>query len=137
VPIATPAVLRPLPVASLTALASPKFAQRFALDERHDVVEEPAGLAGVEQREDVRVLQLGRDVDLTQEPLWADGGGQLGSQDLDGDLAVVLEVVGQVDGGHAALAQLARDPVVVGERVAQAGLKGRHGPKMRPPRGLG
>ena len=39
---------------------------------------------------------------------------QLGVQDLDGDLAVVLQVLGEVDGGHAALAELAFEAVAVG-----------------------
>ena len=48
-------------------------------------------------------------------PLGAEHGGKLGAQDLEGDLALVLEILGQVDGGHAALAQLALDAVAVGE----------------------
>jgi hypothetical protein len=31
------------------------------------------------------------------------GGGELGVKGLDGDLAAVLEVFGQVNGGHASL----------------------------------
>ena len=77
----------------------------------HDVVEEAVGLAGVEQRQDVRVLQPGGDADLAGEALGAEGRGELGAEHLDGDLAVVLQVVGEVDGGHAALAELALDPV--------------------------
>jgi hypothetical protein len=34
----------------------------------------------------------GADLDLLDEPVGAEDGGQLGFQDLDGDLAVVLEV---------------------------------------------
>ena len=46
----------------------------LALDERHDVEEEAVDLAGVEQREDVRVLEVGGELDLGQEPLGADDG---------------------------------------------------------------
>ena len=42
-------------------------------------------------------------------------------QDLDGDLAAVLEVLGEVDGGHAALAELALEAVAVGEGRGEAG----------------
>ena len=45
---------------------------------------------------------------------------QLGAQHLERDLAVVAQVVGQVDGGHAAGAELALDPVAVGEGGGQA-----------------
>ena len=40
---------------------------------------------------------------------------ELGVEDLDGDLAAVLQVLGEVDGGHAALAELALDAVAVAE----------------------
>ena len=49
--------------------------------------------------------------DLADEALGAEGRGELGAEHLDGDLAVVLQVVGEVDGGHAALAELALDAV--------------------------
>ena len=41
-------------------LAGQAVAERLALDERHDVVEEAVGLAGVDQPEDVRMLQARR-----------------------------------------------------------------------------
>ena len=73
------------------------------------------------------MLQVGDGLDLAQEPLGADHRGELGAQDLDGDLAVVLEVLGQVHRGHAALAQLALDAVAVGERGGEAEGIGIHG----------
>ena len=82
---------------------------------RHDVEEKAAGLARVEHREDVRVGQPGRHPDLAEEPVGADLGGDLGPEDLDGDLAVVAEVVGQEDHGHAAFAELSLDPVPVAD----------------------
>ena len=66
------------------------------------------------------MLEVGGGLDLREEPLRAEHGGQLGPEHLDGDLAVVLEVVGQVDGGHAALAQLALDLVGIGQGGLQA-----------------
>ena len=50
-----------------------------------------------------------------EEAVAADDGAQLGMQDLDGDLAVVLQVFGEVDGGHAALTELALETVAVGQ----------------------
>jgi hypothetical protein len=44
----------------------------------------------------VRVLQIGRELDLGQEALGADDGGQFRAQDLDGDPPVVPEIVGAV-----------------------------------------
>ena len=65
----------------------------------------------VEQRQDVRMLEPGGDADLAGEAVGAEGRGELGAEHFDGDLAVVLQVVGKVHGGHAALAELALDPV--------------------------
>ena len=67
------------------------------------------------------MLELGGDLDLAQEPLGTDDRGELGMQHLDGDLAVVLEVLRQVDGGHAAPAELALDQVAVGQGGGEAG----------------
>ena len=50
-------------------------------------------------------------LDLAGEAVRAERGGELGAEHLDRDLAIVLQVLGEVDGGHAALAELALDPV--------------------------
>ncbi len=73
------------------------------------------------------MLEIGRDLDLGQEALAAEDGGELGVQDLDGDLAAVLEVFGEVDGGHATLAQLAPHAVPVGDGRGEAGRGAGHG----------
>ena len=77
------------------------------------------------QREDVRMVEPRRDPDLAQEPLGAEDGGQVGAQHLERDLAVVLQVAREVDGRHAARADLALDRVALGEGGAQA-LSGGH-----------
>src|SRR6266496_3781621 len=57
----------------------------------------------------------GRDADLAQESLRAQRGGDLRPQDFDRDFAAVLFFFGEVDGGHAAAAQLTLDGVAIGE----------------------
>ena len=57
------------------------------------------------------MVQRGGDVDLAEEPLAADGGADLGVEDLDRDRPVVLVVLRQVDRGHPAPAQQARQLV--------------------------
>ena len=47
-------------------------------------------------------------------------GGQFGLQDLEGDLTFVLDVVGQVDRGHATRAKLTLDGVAAFEGCVQA-----------------
>ncbi len=61
------------------------------------------------------MAQRGDGVDLGEEAVGADGGGELGAEHLDGDIAIVLEVVREIDRGHAALTELALDPVAVGQ----------------------
>jgi hypothetical protein len=76
--------------------------------------------AGVEQRQDVRVLELRRCLDFLDEAVPAEDSGQLGLQDFDRDFAIVPEVFREVDGGHAAGAELALDSVAVGECGGEA-----------------
>jgi hypothetical protein len=61
----------------------------------------------------VRVLQVGRELDLGQEPFGADHGGQLGTQHLEGDAAVVPHVLSEVDGRHAAGPDLPVETIAV------------------------
>ena len=102
-------------------------ADGLAFDVRHDVEEEAVGLAAVEERQDVRVLEVGGGGDLAQEPLGADDRGQLRPEHLDRHLAVVLEVLRQVDGGHAAGAEFLLEAVAVGEGLGEAGKRVRQG----------
>ena len=103
------------------SVAAQARAQRFPGDEGHDVVEQAVGLARVDQAEDMGVLEVGGDLDLGEEAGAAEDGGELGVEDLDGDLAAVLGVLGEVDGGHAALAQLAHEMVAVGQGGLEPG----------------
>ncbi len=61
------------------------------------------------------VGEPGRGLDLAQEPLGAEGRRELGAQHLDGDGAVMLQVLGEVDRRHPAPTELALDRVAVGE----------------------
>jgi hypothetical protein len=83
--------------------------QRLSVDEGHDVVEKAVRLARVEEGQDVGVLEVRGRADFGQEPIGPDDRRQFRAQYLDGDLAVVANVVGEIDRGHAALAQLTLD----------------------------
>ena len=67
------------------------------------------------------MAELRRDLDFPEEPVGAQGGGQLGPHHLDRHLAAVFEVGGQVDRGHPALAQHPLDGVGGGERLPHPG----------------
>ena len=95
-------------------------AERFAFDVRHDVEDGPVHFARIEQRQDVRMLEGRGGFDLLEESLGADHGRQFGPEHFDGHFPAVAEVVGQVDGGHPALAELALDPVAVGQGGSEA-----------------
>ena len=62
----------------------------------------------------------------------AEGLGELGAEDLDGDEAVVLQVAGEVDGGHPAVAELPLDVVSGGERAQPSQDHVGHGLLPRP-----
>ena len=59
------------------------------------------------------MLEPGGEADLALEPLEAEPRGEAGVEDLEGHRAVVLEVAGQVDRGHAAASELALEAVIV------------------------
>ncbi len=108
-------------------LALEPFPQRAAFHVGHDVEEETAGLAGIVDRKDVVVVQAGGELDLAEEPVGTDGGREVGAEDLQGDLAVVAEVLGQEHDGHPALAELALESVAAGEAGRELVLEGGHG----------
>ncbi len=55
------------------------------------------------------------------EPFSAQHRREFGAQHLDGDLALVLQVLGDIDGRHAAFAQVAFDLVAVSEGGREPG----------------
>ena len=93
---------------------------------RADVVQPAVGLAGIDERQDVRVGEPRRDADLAQEALRAERGRQGRVEDLDRDLAAVLAVLGEIHRRHPAAPDLAFDGVALGERRGELGRRGRH-----------
>ena len=57
------------------------------------------------------MLEVGGRLYLGKKPLGAHHHRQLGLQDLESDLALVLQVIGQEDGGHAAFTEFTLDAV--------------------------
>ena len=93
--------------------------QRLPVDEGHGEPEPADGLAGVVHRKDVRVVETGGEPDLPNEPLGAERLRQLGVKDLEGDWTLVPEIAGEVDGGHAAAAELALDRIAGTEGIGE------------------
>ncbi len=106
------------------------LSQRLAVDERHHVVEKTVVLARIEQGKNVRVLEVGGGLDLLEESLGAEDGSELRPQHFDGDRAVVLQIVSEVDVRHAAFAQVAFNLVAVSEGGREPGGDLGHGAKM-------
>ncbi len=67
------------------------------------------------------MLQVGVVLISLEKPLGADHRGEFRPQHLDRDLAIVLEVVGEIDRGHPALADLALDAIAAGEGLLESG----------------
>jgi hypothetical protein len=53
----------------------------------------PAAFARIEYGEDVGVLQPGGEADLAEEPLRAEGGGELGVEHLERNWPIMPEIV--------------------------------------------
>ncbi len=102
------------------ALAHETESERFSLDVRHDVVHQTTGLVRVVQRQNVWVMQAGGDLDLVQESRCANFGGEVGTEHLDRDLSLVLQIVGEEHGRHSALSEFPLEPISVGDCNAEA-----------------
>ncbi len=76
------------------------------------------------------VLEIGGGRDLLHEPFGPEDSRQLRSQYFDRHLALVLQVLGQVDRRHAAFAEVAFDLVAVGEGGREPGGYLRHQAKL-------
>ena len=87
----------------------------LTFDEWHHVEQQPVGFAAIEQRQEVGVLQIGGDLDLGEKPLYAEHCTELRLEHLERDVALVLDVVSEVDGRHAAFSELTLDGVAAGE----------------------
>ena len=72
------------------------------------------------------MVEAGGDLDLAQEPVGADVRSQLRVQDLDRYRTAVLEILGQIDRGHAAPPDFPLKAVSAGQRALQALQKVRH-----------
>ena len=110
------------------AARADELLERSPLDVLHDDVVGAVELAAVEDRDDVRVGEAGGVRRLSTEAL-----DELlvvrvpAVQHLDGDPAAQLLVLGEVDVGHAAAAELPGDAVAPREEGAGEGVLGRHG----------
>jgi len=76
------------------------------------------------------MLQPGGELDLPEEPVGAEHGGQLRVEHLERDRAVVLPVVGQEDRGHATPTQLPLEAVAVGQSSLKLVLQIGQGPSI-------
>ena len=103
------------------ALPLKPVAQRFTFDEGHGEPEVTGGVPGVENSQDVGVLQAGGGLDFSLKAAWTQREGQLRTQHLERDRALMPEVGRQEDGRHPAPAQLAVEAVAVCESKTQLG----------------
>ncbi len=85
--------------------------QRLPVHEWHGEPEMPGGFPRVEHGEDMGVLQAGSHFHFAVETLGPQDVGQLLVQHLERHRALVLEILGQEDGGHATAPELALDGV--------------------------
>ena len=75
-------------------LAMESIPETLTLHIGHDVVQEPVGVPGIVERQDVGMSEPSRQLDLAQEAVRTQGGGQLRAKNLESDWSVVLQVFG-------------------------------------------
>jgi len=66
------------------------------------------------------MVEAGGDLDLTQKPIGPEHRRQLGPQHLDRHLALVFQIVREIDRRHAAASELSLDGVAAGEGGVEA-----------------
>ena len=96
-------------------LTTKPAAERLAIDERHHVERQAVGGAGIKERQNVRVPKMRGRPDLGDEAVYADDRRQIAVQHFDGDIALVPDVVREIDGCHSANPELSLD-TVLGEK---------------------
>jgi hypothetical protein len=101
------------------ALARELRAQRLALDERHRIVEEIAGLAGREHRHDVRMLERCRELDLAAKALDVHTRSRLGREHFHHHASSERRLPGKEDVRHPTAAELPFDAVGITEGTLQ------------------
>ena len=77
------------------------------------------------------MVQVGGGRDLAQEALGAESVDQFGVEHLYGYLALVLEVVREIDRSHPAGAKLAVEAVAIGQGTLKSGLEVGHVGRQR------
>jgi len=96
-------------------LFTPKaVTEGFAFDIRHREPQLFGSHAGVEDGEDVRMLQPRDQLDLAPEALGSESPRQLGVKNLECHRTIVPQVMGEIDRGHTPTSQLALDMVAIG-----------------------
>src|SRR5438105_2517395 len=93
----------------------------FALDVWHNEVHRAIRLAGVVNRQNVRMLELRRDRDLLAEALDSDPLRQLGTEDFDGDETLRKEIARPVHGRRRPVSDLALDDISAAENARVGG----------------
>ena len=101
-------------------------AQRFAFDERHREIRRAIHFTRRQQRHDVRVLELCRELDLPAKALDAQLGGDVGGEHLDDDLAAEIAIHRHEDAAHPGADDLALEGIAIAEGSFEGRPKVRH-----------
>ncbi len=103
------------------AVAAETLAEALPFHIGHREPEVAPDLSRIEYRQNVRMLQPGRELDLALESLRTERGRDRGQEHLERDEALMLDVAGEIHRRHAASAELALDEVAIGQGVAKTG----------------
>jgi hypothetical protein len=77
------------------------------------------------------VLQVGRRLDLGEEPLSADDRRELGLEHLERDASLVLQIVSEIDRRHTPFAELTLDAIATFQGCVQPSDRIGHPANMR------
>ena len=83
------------------------LAQRFTFNVWHHIIQKTLGVAGIVQRQDVRMVKPGCELYLSQKTIGAKGGREIGMQNLERNYPFMLDVLSEINRSHSATPQLA------------------------------
>ncbi len=101
------------------ALPRQPRAETLAAHVRHYIEERAVGASRVNECQNVRVVEPRGDPDLREKSVGADGGGEVGAEHLECDIAIVLDVASQVDRRHSAGTDFTLDAIPPGQHLGE------------------
>jgi hypothetical protein len=93
--------------------------QGLTLNVWHYIVEKASRLTGVQQRKYVGMVQTSRVLDFAKKTLSSSSNSKLASKNLQRDWSMVLDIVSEINRGHATVTDSALQAIATGQLLTK------------------